>query len=281
MLVAHNGPVTAAQLDYAALLHAGRGAALAGLTGLAMDGLRGFPSPLRHVLVSPGRHPVEQRGIAVHRNRVEDRDVHPTRWPVRTKVPRSLVDAAAWAGSDDDAVAVLAAGVQQGLATASHVEEVARALPTLRRRRLILATLRDISGGAHSLPEVEFAQLVRRFRLPVPTRQVVRCQHGRRRYLDVYWDDHGVAVEIDGAAHTDVRQWWRDMERQNELVVSGDLVLRFPAYLIRTAPELAAEQIRRAFLARRPTVTVSGCRGNHKRSQPRSDTSATGPRAGA
>jgi len=78
----------------------------------------------------------------------------------------------------------------------------------------------------------------------------VRLEGGRRRYLDVYWDDSRVAAEIDGSAHTDVRQWWEDSLRQNELVVSGDVVLRFPAHVVRSAPELVASQIRKALLAR-------------------------------
>lgn len=54
VLVAHSGPLTSAQLDQAALLHAGAGGALAGLTALGLDGLRGFPSPLRHAFVRWG-----------------------------------------------------------------------------------------------------------------------------------------------------------------------------------------------------------------------------------
>lgn len=83
----------------------------------------------------------------------------------------------------------------------------------------------------------------------------MRLEGGRRRHLDVYWDDWRVAAEIDGSAHTDVRHWWDDSLRQNELVVSGDVVLRFPAHIVRSAPALVANQIRRALLARAAVVS--------------------------
>jgi hypothetical protein len=50
-----------------------------------------------------------------------DEDVHPVAIPRRTRIGRSLVDAAIWGPSDRRACAILAAGVQQGLTTASRL----------------------------------------------------------------------------------------------------------------------------------------------------------------
>jgi very-short-patch-repair endonuclease len=56
-------------------------------------------------------------------------------------------------------------------------------------------------------------------------------------------------VEIDGGQHTDVRQWWADMRRQNQLWVAGDRVLRFPSFVIRTKPDEWLPQLRAALIA--------------------------------
>ncbi|WP_329102357.1 endonuclease domain-containing protein [Micromonospora sp. NBC_01699] len=72
---------------------------------------------------------------------------------------------------------------------------------------------------------------------------------GRVRYLDVYYEDWGVQVEIDGGQHLEIRTYWADMARQNALWTAGDRLLRFPAWLIRDRPHEAIAQVRQALLA--------------------------------
>ena len=72
---------------------------------------------------------------------------------------------------------------------------------------------------------------------------------GRRRYLDAYFTDYALHVEIDGKHHTDVRQWWSDMKRQNSLWIAGDRVLRFPAWVVEAEPAETTTQLRAALLA--------------------------------
>ncbi len=71
-----------------------------------------------------------------------------------------------------------------------------------------------------------------------------------RRWLDAVWEQARLVVEIDGRWHMDVRAWWADMKRDNELIVGGYRVLRFPAFVVRDSPELVAMLIGRAL--RRP-----------------------------
>src|ERR1700733_6347880 len=121
IVVAHSGPMTQKQQLWAALLWAGEGAVRAGLTAARLEGLEGFPGrdnaaqPI-HLLV-PACRSVRRKPsglpVAVHYSiMLTPEDVHPLRVPRRA---RSRVDAAAWAGSDRRAQAVLAAGVQQRL----------------------------------------------------------------------------------------------------------------------------------------------------------------------
>jgi hypothetical protein len=109
---------------------------------------------------------------------------------------------------------------------------------------------RDAGGGAHSLPEVEFVRLCRRAGLPTPKCQASRVDAaGRRRYLDAYFEEYGVHVEIDGEQHVEATARWADMRRQNDLWIAGDRVLRFPAWLVRRDPRTVAAQVRAALLA--------------------------------
>jgi hypothetical protein len=121
----------------------------------------------------------------------------------------------------------------------------------LKRRRLTLGTAVDVGGGSHSLPELDFLDLCRRFGLPTPSRQVVRHDsEGRRRFLDVYWDDYGLVVEIDGLFHMAADQWWADMWRGNDHTVGLEGLLRYPSFAIRREPGRVAQQAAAALRAR-------------------------------
>jgi hypothetical protein len=279
VVVAQSGPLTDRQVLRAALLRAGPGAALAGLTAARLDGFKGFDdkrpfaeTPI-HLLVPAGRKrrtPPPGRTVITHYARtLTIQDVHPTRRPRRTRIARSLVDAATWMPTDRGSMAVLAAGAQQGLARVDDLRQVANRIETRRRRRLLMETLGDIAGGSQALSELDFTRLVvRAFELPEPSRQVARRDtRGRRRWTDVLWDEYKIAVEIDGAQHTeDPRQRWDDMERDIDLGLDGYLTLRFPAWLVRTDPEHVARRILEAL--RKPAGEADNRRITPLRARP-------------
>jgi very-short-patch-repair endonuclease len=236
------------------VLWGGPGAALAGLTAARLDGLSGFADrdqrPL-HLLVpasSTVRRTRPGLPLVVHYSRLfGPGDVHPLREPRRTRVARSLVDAAAWMGSDRGTQAVLAAGVQQRLARPGDLLEVVERNPRLARRAMIRATLDDIAGGAQALSELDLIRLVRRHRLPEPDRQAPRRDPaGRRRWLDAVWEAARVIVEVDGIHHIDATEYWADMDRDIDLTLGGYRVLRFPAFVVRYHGGYVAGRIREA-----------------------------------
>ncbi len=251
ILVAHPGPLSGQQEQWMAVLWAGPGSALAGLAAAQADGLTGFASRAIHVLTPASRQlrkglpPVP---VVVYRSRrLWADDLHPVRLPPRTRMSRSIVDAAAWMRSEDQARAVLAAGVQQRLVRAEDLITEALRRPRLRRRGLVMATLADIAGGAEALSELDFSRMLRRFRIPEPDRQAERSDaHGRRRWLDATWEEAKLIAEADGLWHMDAAAWWADMRRDNDFTVSGYRVLRFPAFAIRREPYAVARQIRAA-----------------------------------
>lgn len=70
---------------------------------------------------------------------------------------------------------------------------------------------------------------------------------GKRRYLDA---DFGTfAVEVDGAMHLRTLNYWSDTQRQNDLVIGGDRILRFPSIAFRVDIEAVEAQLRRAGIA--------------------------------
>ncbi len=161
-----------------------------------------------------------------------------------------MLDGAIRARTDDVARALVTASVQQRLTSASRLLRCLDRLgPRVPRRRVLLETLADVEGGAQSLPEVQFVRLVRRAGLPPPELQVL-LRLDRRRYLDAVWRAYRLHVEVDGRQHLEVRAWDDDQLRQNEVGIDGWLTLRFPSWIVRRRPELVADQVGRALLAR-------------------------------
>ena len=252
--VTHVGPLTVRQRWWAAVLAAGSGrpAVLAGLSALEQLGMRGYRSEGIHVLIGARRRDHDPpAGVIVHRTRrLTPADVRRLVTPPCTMPARSLVDAAQWASTDDRARTIIAAGFQQRLVIAAELDGVLNRMRPVRRLPLIRAAVADARDGAESISESDFLRLCHRAGLPRPSRQVRRTDAGgRRRYLDVYFDDWLIQVEIDGAQHMEVSHWWADMRRQNDLWISGLRVLRFPAWVIRDRPAEVAEQVRAALIA--------------------------------
>lgn len=254
VIVAHSGPLTAEQCDWAAVLGCGPRAALCGRTAAARLGLVGWADDsVLHVVVERGTTPPRLPVIVkVHESRryKPDSDVHPTQVPPITRLERSVIDAAAWTRSSRSACGLVIAAVQQRLSTPARLFTELSSVGQIRHLRLLHRVLVDIEGGAQALSEVDFAAMCRRNDLPAPTRQVIRAdQDGRRRYVDVELrSKRGKSwlIEIDGAAHQLVDSYWRDMSRANNIVIGGDSMLRFPTVALYLDEKAVARQLRAA-----------------------------------
>ena len=249
VLVTHSGGISDAEWLWIAVLAAGPQAVLGGLTAARLDGLTGFDDRAIHLVVPASRQVrTTVPGVMVHRSRVlGPDDVHPARLAATDQAPRSLLDAAAWSGSDNRARAVLAAGVQQRLVRPDQLDGGARTVPRLRRHALIAARWptsqaghrRCLSSTSPGSPGASACQ-------PRTGRRCGCDGDGRRRWLDAYWEEARLAVEVDGLWHMEAAAWWADMRRGNDLTISGLRVLRFPAFVVRDQPGVVAAQIRDA-----------------------------------
>ncbi len=251
----HNGPLTADQRLWVAVLVAGRDAVLAGSTALRVFGVRGIREERLHILIPAQRNrsvrlprlPGDMSAVRIVRTRTLPPEHLQIGRPPRTTAARAAVDAAIWAGNAGEARAILAAVCQQRAVTADEIFEVLAARRRVPRSALIRATMLDVAGGAAALSEINFLRMCRRFGLPEPDRQVRRDDtQGRARYLDVYGKRWQVHVEVDGSHHMDAEHWVADMVRQNDIWIKGDRILRFPAQMVRQEPARVARQLQAA-----------------------------------
>lgn len=247
----HNGPLTREQQWFVARAHGGPQALLTGFTAAEAFGLRGWQRDQVDLLVPLGARRDAGSPVSFRLHRVRNwegvrRHGHA---PVHRPADALLVAAASFP-SPRPACGLLTAAVQQRVTSAAALTDALDRASRTRHRRLLRSAVADIAQGAQALSEIDFVRLCRRYGLPVPEQQAIRRERsGRRRYLDATWrrpDGRVVVVEVDGALHLDQQRWWDDQHRQNEIVLSDAIVLRFPSVVVRTQPEVVAAQIRRA-----------------------------------
>ena len=258
-IVTYTGPLTQPSCWWRAVLETGPTAVVAGVTALQAAGLLGIDEPDVHVAAPKSSRPRRLDGVVVHETRrIRPDDAVPTGLP-RLRVAAAAAMAALWARSDRQAALFLVAPVQQRLVTPEELAAWVARIRRHRRRRLLTAVVADLVTGAHSLGELDFAGVCRGGGLPEPTRQRVVHRPGGRYYLDAEWEPWRVAVEIDGAAHREATTWIDDAWRQNDVVASGRVVLRFPQVAVRVDPARVVAQVRavllrRGWRPRRPTI---------------------------
>jgi hypothetical protein len=248
-VVLHNAELTPRNLQWAAVLSVKGPAAVCGRTAAAGYRLRGFDSDRVEVLVGAKDRVPDIEGVRWRRHRrFSTADISPGPRPAAVRPARAVVDAASWTDEARVACALLIASVQQRVTTVAALREALDAAGQIRHRHQLTAVVVDIEGGVDSLSERDFGRLVRRAGLPEPIRQSVRFDaNGRRRYIDA--DFGAFSVEIDGGFHLRPLNYWADARRQNELVLGGDRIIRFPSVAIRLEPEVVVAQLRQAGIA--------------------------------
>ena len=259
-----NAPLTHQQQQWLGVLHAGPTAVLCHLTAVRSAGLRWKGEDTIDVLTRKGDLVTPLPGFFFHQTRRPYE-----RWVSRSASgpPRLRVEHAALLAAERDhrarrAVGLLAACVQQRITTAEKLVAAAPQIRKLRNGKLFLAALGDIAGGAQSSAEIDLGRLCEQAGLPAPTRQTVRQDdQGRRRYLDCEWclaDGRSIVLEIDGSFHLEVGNWWRDMKRERQVVISRSTVLRCASIELRLDPWDVLRDLTKAGLPRdRGSVWVS------------------------
>ncbi|HKC26757.1 MAG TPA: hypothetical protein VKB75_01975, partial [Jatrophihabitans sp.] len=250
VVVLDNAPLSVAQREWVAVLLPTKPAALAGLSAAAAAGLSGFEPDQVHVLVRHNTHTHVPLWVKLHESRrFSADDITLGGRPPRTPLPRAVIDAATWSDWPRRACAILCAAVQQRLTTADRLKAELTDAGSIRHVRIMRDILGDIGGGGLTLAEIEIGQLAIRAGLGPPHRQGLRRDRdGKVRYFDAEFalpDGNTLLVEIDGCGHMEVETWLDDSDRQNEVVIDGRVVLRFPSLTVRLNEGRVVDQLAR------------------------------------
>lgn len=237
---------------WAALLRAGQDAVLSHYTAAERHGLLTRPAPIIHVTVPLNRNPARRGtipGVAIHRTDSVLGTRHPTMTPPCTRIEDTVLDLIKAADSFDAAYDWVCRAIGRRRTTAQRLRSALDARERFPRRDEIELALGDASEGALSWLERRYVRGVERpHRLPAARRQM-RVRHGSgNRYLDNFYEDYRLCVELDGAAAHPADEQWRDKRRdRRNLVQEKTVTMRFgfldlhdQRHQCQTAAEIAA-----------------------------------------
>jgi hypothetical protein len=239
-----SGPVPRAAQRWAAVLRAGKGAALSHHTAAELVGLGDGPSHAVHVSVPAARRVTPVSGVVLHRSRELHTARHPSRLPPQTRVEETVVDLAQGCAALEDAIGWVAKACGRRLTRPERILAVLARRRSARWRAELTAILQDVADGAHSALEVRYLRDVERAHgLPPASRQHVVVTAGGKSYDDVRYREYGVVVELDGRMAHPADARWRDMRRDNAAAVDGRAVLRYGWTDVACRPCAVAEQV--------------------------------------
>lgn len=195
-------------------------------------------------------------GVIVHRiSSKPARDVTQILGIPLTTVHRTIVDLGAVV--DIDTVeAAMESALRRKLTTIERLQRKLGELQGPGRRGA--GTLRKVldrrDPGAPSTAsglETDFSQLLRRNRLPQPTRQqVVRDEVGLVARVDFEYLGCDVVIEVDSREHhLRMQQWEKDLKRRNRLTNCGKRVLHVTYHRMKTDEAGIVREIRSALRA--------------------------------
>ena len=250
VVVVHTGPLLQNTQLWAAQLSGGPRAKLDGASALVAAGLVGFDVDVHRVSVPRGARTFHDALVDVRQTRRWRSDaVSPGAAPPRTRAEGAAVRGALWARSPRQGALLLTMAVQQGIVPADRIATELLRVKKAPRLRMICDVVGDLLGGVRSLAELDFAGQCRRRGLPEPTRQVVRRGLNGRYYLDVYWEEWRLVVEIDGIQHSWAPEVVHDALRHNDVTLQSSTVLHLPVLGLRVAADAFFDQIEQALVA--------------------------------
>ena len=202
------------------------------------------PSQISHFTCP---HQVRIPGIRSHRAVAELPDVDRCqRFGVVFSRPwRAIVESAAVLDAGELAVAMDSL-VQTNLASFPRVLRCAQSLGPFRGRRFLLELLHERLNGqgiVRSFLEQDLDRLLRRARLPLPTRNfAVRLPSGKRREIDTCWPSLRIGLEAHSwQFHSNPTDWGATMVRDRELTAFGWTILPVVVADTRSPEQLLSE----------------------------------------
>lgn len=209
-----SGPIPYQVTLMAAVLYAGRGAALSHFTAGHSYGSCSRPNTI-HLIVAMDRMVRPQPGLTIHRSRtLSATDIRIVE-PAMTTPERTVIDVLATQQTARAALGLVGDAVRSRRTNADRVRAALIATPEVKWRQVVLDALPDVTAGAHSVLEIMDAKARRRHGLPMGKRQFTRKRNGVE-HLDVLIEEFATHIELDGRlGHDGTLEVWRDMRRDN------------------------------------------------------------------
>ena len=140
----------------------------------------------------------------------------------------AVLDLAAAAGSDLDAVGVLTRACGTRRTTADRLLTRLEEMSRIGRRAWLRSVLRDIADGTCSVLEHGYLMKVERAHgLPTGIRQQPGESRLGKMFRDVSYDEFGLIVELDGrACHDTTKARDRDLDRDLDAATEGRETVR-------------------------------------------------------
>lgn len=128
--------------------------------------------------------------------------------------------------SEREVIGPVTSAIQGRRTTARRLARRLEQRGRVRHRRMIRELLAEVGEGAESPLEVRYLRDVeRRHALPRGRRQ--HAVGGGREVRDVYYQEYGVVVELDGRLGHEGMGRFRDMRRDNGALFRGEVTLRY------------------------------------------------------
>jgi hypothetical protein len=196
-------------------------------TAAEIQRLTDKPSSKIHVTVPASRNPARSQripGVVVHRSRnIASEPLPPWQLP-RTRVAETVLDLADAARTFDDAYGWLTRATGRELVSVPQLRSALAARSRIRWRGLLTEALAEAQDGAMSPLERRYVRDVEGAHgLPQARRQVRRELAGGVRFLDNYYAEFRLCVELDGRTSHPPEQKWADTDRDNENLFRDDV----------------------------------------------------------
>ena len=219
---------TRIQREVAALLLAGPGAMLGGLTAAARMGITSAkPGDTVHLLVPAPRVSRRVAWVSVTRTRRPDQHPATNGAVILTSPARAVLDAAAQSGAKDAATAIGIEAIQRRLVT---VDDLVHELGQRNRRGSAMARLavQAAGTGAWSPPEATLLAALQRSSVLPEAWANPTLANGSTRLTtpDVWFDDVALAVMVHSRRHhASGNDWDRTVEQDGDLTAAGLVVI--------------------------------------------------------
>ena len=235
----------------APILSAGPGARASHFAAAALHGFPGYPEATPEITIPRGRGR-RRPHLKVHTSTDLDRSTLVVVDGIpATDVARTILDLARTVGDQrlartiENARRAKATDWERLISTLSH--HARRGRPGIRRLRRVIARNAHRSEVTDSDFELLVLALLLEVGLPEPVLHH-RVVDGDRfvAEVDLAYPDLRIAIELDGRIHLDEDVRELDLPRQNDLVLSGWIVLRFTWRRYRDRPESIVAEVRDA-----------------------------------